>query len=474
MALLSLVFASCEDDWTEAAPQKNPQEALIAVDDIALTTMLPEAINLQEAYMTDNKVRLFKEAVKNLPAGSQIEYEMQFSKSENFDKFGTLKCEKDSDVALVKASDFEEAYLNTIGRSPKAKDIFVRFAAYIVKDATSTVRVGDPDTYIGATKVNVTPYPSSVVIEENYYLLGTINGWSVATAVKLDHTGDPYDNPVFTKKVSISPEAAADGWWWKIVPESTFNTGNWVDAANAAYGVAVNGSEEKEGMLVARTADTDCGAGCLKEAGDLLLTINMEEGTYSFTPAAENLYTPGVANGWDHLSSQKLYTENYQDYMGYAYLDAGGFKFTNAPDWKHTKYGYSNDGVLSTDEGAGDITPAETGLYWCKANVAALTYELYKVNTIGVAGDATPNGWDASTPLQPVDDKSLVWEADIKFAESGEWKFRANNEWTANLGGSFDNLVFNGGNFATPGAGKYKVRLDISKLPYTVTVTPVK
>ena len=47
MALLSLVFASCEDDWTEAAPQKNPQEALIAVDDIALTTMLPEAINLQ-------------------------------------------------------------------------------------------------------------------------------------------------------------------------------------------------------------------------------------------------------------------------------------------------------------------------------------------------------------------------------------------------------------------------------------------
>ena len=474
MALLSLVFASCEDDWTEAAPQKNPQEALIAVDDIALTTMLPEAINLQEAYMTDNKVRLFKEAVKNLPAGSQIEYEMQFSKSENFDKFGTLKCEKDSDVALVKASDFEEAYLNTIGRSPKAKDIFVRFAAYIVKDATSAVRVGDPDTYIGATKVNVTPYPSNVVIEENYYLLGTINGWSVATAVKLDHTGDPYDNPVFTKKVSISPEAAADGWWWKIVPESTFKTGNWVDAANAAYGVAVNGSEKTEGVLVARTADTDCGAGCLNEAGDLLLTINMEEGTYSFTPAAENLYTPGVANGWDHLSSQKLYTENYQEYMGYAYLDAGGFKFTNAPDWKHTNYGYSGDGVLSTDGGAGGITPAETGLYWCKANVAALTYELYKVNTIGVAGDATPDGWDASTPLQPVDAKSLVWEADIKFAESGEWKFRANNEWTANLGGSFDNLVFNGGNFATPGAGKYKVRLDISKLPYTVTVTPVK
>ena len=48
MALLSLVFASCEDDWTEAAPQTNPQEQAIAVNDITLKRIVPEAIDLHE------------------------------------------------------------------------------------------------------------------------------------------------------------------------------------------------------------------------------------------------------------------------------------------------------------------------------------------------------------------------------------------------------------------------------------------
>ena len=476
LALLTLGFASCEDDWTEATPQVNPQEALIAVDDIMLTSTLPEAINLQTAYMTDNKVRLFTDSVKNLPAGSQIQYELQFSKTEDFASYGTLPVSVESDTAFVRASDFETAYVSNIGRSPKAKDIYLRYAAYIVKDETSTVRVGDPNTYIGATRVNITPYPSDLVIEENYYLLGIFNGWSVAEAIKFNHTGDPYENPIFTIKVDISKEAANDGWWWKIVPESTYKNGNWVSADNAAYGVAENGSEEAAGMLVARTAETDCGAGCLKMSGELLLTINMEEGTYSFIPAAENLYTPGQSNGWKHAASQMLYTNNYSDYMGFAYLDASGFKFSNAPDWDHTNYGLSTEaeGKLNTAKDAGNLAPKTTGLYWCNANIAALTYSLYEVTTIGIVGDATPGKWDASTALQPVDDKKLVWEGEFTFAGSGEWKFRANNDWKVNLGGSLDNLVYDGGNMPTPGAGTYKVKLDLTKLPYTATVTAVK
>ena len=69
IAVLSLVFASCDDDWTEALPQVNPQEQAFAVDDITLKSIVPEAVNLQEAYMKDNKVKLFTESVDNLPAG---------------------------------------------------------------------------------------------------------------------------------------------------------------------------------------------------------------------------------------------------------------------------------------------------------------------------------------------------------------------------------------------------------------------
>ena len=77
IAVLSLVFASCDDDWTEALPQVNPQEQAFAVDDITLKSIVPEAVNLQEAYMKDNKVKLFTESVNNLPAGSKIRYELQ-------------------------------------------------------------------------------------------------------------------------------------------------------------------------------------------------------------------------------------------------------------------------------------------------------------------------------------------------------------------------------------------------------------
>ena len=90
IAVLSLVFASCDDDWTEALPQVNPQEQAFAVDDITLKSIVPEAINLQETYMKDNKVKLFTESVKNLPAGSKMMYELQFSKTADFAKYGTL------------------------------------------------------------------------------------------------------------------------------------------------------------------------------------------------------------------------------------------------------------------------------------------------------------------------------------------------------------------------------------------------
>lgn len=46
IAVLSLVFASCDDDWTEALPQVNPQEQAFAVDDITLKSIVPEAVNL--------------------------------------------------------------------------------------------------------------------------------------------------------------------------------------------------------------------------------------------------------------------------------------------------------------------------------------------------------------------------------------------------------------------------------------------
>ncbi len=471
MAALSLGLASCEEDWVEALPQTNPQEPLVEDNCITIEQKLPAAIDLKAINEANDTVPLFDVTeVKNLPAGTKLIFVMELSKTQDFAKFAEVNTTIADNKVTALASDIQEAYLNVVGRSPKAKEVYVRFQAWMQKNTYSFVRVGGPEYFIGNANVTVTPYPSDLKIEDNYYLLGTINGWSVAEAVKFDHTGDAYDNPVFTLKVDVSEEEAAAGWWWKIVPESTFLNGNWVDADYSQYGPAENGDEATEGMIVPKLNGVDPGAGCLKTAGQLLLTINMEEGTYAFTSAIDYLYTPGGSNSWNQANSQRLYTSNYADYFGYAYLE-GEFKFSNAPDWNHTNYGAgAAEGTLSADGGAGNLMVSAAGLYWCSVSTAALTYSLYQVTTIGVIGDATPNGWNGSTALTATDDKMLVWEGDIEFAAAGEWKFRANDDWAVNLGGSLDNLAQDGSNLATPGAGKKHVRLDLSTIPYTCTV----
>ena len=53
--------------------------------------------------------------------------------------------------------------------------------------------------------------------------------------------------------------------------------------------------------------------------------------------------------------------------------------------------------------------------------------------TVGIIGDATPNGWDASTPMvqDPVD--TNVWTLEVELF-AGEAKFRADDSWDVNWG----------------------------------------
>ncbi len=469
IAALCLGLASCEDKWTEATPQTNPQEPIMSADGVTLADALTDALSLNEYKEAQNSIPVLTVSeVKDLPEGSDLKFVMQLSKSENFATSQKVDVAFDGKTATVTSDDWETAHLAELGRSPKAKDTYIRFEVYVVK-GSSEARLGDPDKYFAAKKLSVTPYPSTLIIEEAYYLLSPNEDLIVAEAIKFNHTGDIYDNPIFTIKVDISKEQAATGWWWKIVPESTYKTGNWVNAPYSQYGVAENGSEEMAGKLLAKTADFEPGAGCLKTGGQLLLTINIEAGTYEFTSAVDFLYTPGNSNDWNQGASQMLRTTNYAEYEGYAHLN-GSFKFTNAPDWDHLNYGSTGDaGKLTTDPSAGNIEAATDGLYYCTVNTSALTYSIAAITTFGLIGDATEGGWDASTALQPSAD-FLIWTGTAKLKGSGEFKFRANNGWDINVGGSLSDLTQGGSNIATPGEGTYSVTLDFSKLPYTATL----
>jgi hypothetical protein len=162
-----------------------------------------------------------------------------------------------------------------------------------------------------------------------------------------------------------------------------------------------------------------------------------------------------------------LYTSNYADYQGYAHLN-GDFKFTNAPDWNHVNYGSAGEGLLTTDGSAGNISAPADGLYWCQVNTAALTYSITQVTTYGVIGGF--NSWGAQENLTPSAD-FLTWTGTVTIGAGDEWKFRANDNWDINLGGSLDNLTPGGDNIKTTEAGTYKITLDLSTLPYKATIS---
>ena len=477
-AMFAFSFVACDGyEEPNPAPQTNPQEAVLQTSDVTVaSSVVADPYVLEAMDEAGLNIVLASVEAPTLPAGYRLAADVEITNN-GFARTASVPAEVvavgDKYEVQITPDDLQGVYYNNISKGPKAKEIEARFLLKTVIGEGKNVQeayVGGATNYFGAYTLTVQPFPSSFVIEQNYYLLGTINDWSVANALKFTHSGkDPYDDPVFTIKVDVSADQAAAGWWWKIVPESTYVTGDWVSAPNAAFGVAENGSEELEGLLIGRTADEDCGAGCLKQDGQLLLTINLEEGTYAFTSAVDFLYTPGDANGWSQINSQLLSTSDYANYSGYAMLSPNGFKLSTAPDWDHISYGDGGaEGKLSEDGGAGNLSVAQAGLYWCNVNTASLEYTATLISTIGVIGDATPNGWDASTALT-ADATGLIWSGDITFG-GGEFKFRANDGWDINLGGEISNLTQDGANIASPGEGTYTVTLDLSSLPYSCTL----
>lgn len=474
MVSLALCFGlvAC-DDYEEPNPpaQSNPQEPIFQASNLAITAS-PEASSLisLEQYSTEGKeIPLGQVSVKELPADYSIQVAMDLAKDETFADAVKVPATVTDSVIYVNPDSVETVWLNMFGKSPKEKEVYARYAAYAVNGA-EVIRIGNADNFYGPFKLTIKPMPSSVVIEDMYYLLGTINGWDPATAVPFSHSAQGvYDDPVFTIRFEITADQAVDGWWWKIIPQSSYATGGWGSGDDSQFGVAENGDESLEGLLVGKKGDTEPGAGCIKEAGVYIMTINMEDQSYAFErqPDIQILYTPGGSNGWNAGESQQLWSTDATNYSGIVYLD-GEFKFADTTDWSGTNYGSTGeDGALSTDGGAGNLT-AERGLYWAEVNVSDLTYKLAPITTMGMIGNATPLGWDGSTALTPSED-FLTWTGTVDLTE-GEFKFRANDAWDIDFGGSLDNVTYKGANIAWSAAGTKNVTLYFGQRPYTATI----
>ena len=435
LAALALGFTACED-YEPAQPQSNPQEPIMSAEGITVSVGNPTFdLNALENAGA-NAVVLNVVQAQNLPAAGELTFVMQLAGNEDFAGAQDVATEIVNNQVCVAPADWQAAHLKVLGKNPKTQDAYVRFAAYVV-NGTSSVRVGNPNLYYGAHKVSVTPFPAAHEIEESYSIV--IKG---GETIALNHSGDQYDNPVFSLKLDI--EAPIE---WAI------------KGVKFAYAPVASETDELVGTL----AEGE-GFATMSTLGPWVLSVNMETLTYSFAPAFDNLWTPGDANGWNHGGSMMLSTTDYANYYGFANLSTGGFKFTSAADWNHINYGDGGEeGKLSTNGGAKDLTVAESGLYWCDVNIAALTWKATKIETIGVIGSF--NGWSESLALTSED--GIFWTGTITLNDGDEYKFRCNNDWAINLGGDDEyTLVPGGANLKAPAAGTYTITLDLSVVPY--------
>lgn len=101
----------------------------------------------------------------------------------------------------------------------------------------------------------------------------------------------------------------------------------------------------------------------------------------------------------------------------------------------------------------------------------ALTYTA--INRVGIIGSATPNGWNSDQAMT-YNATEKCWEIKGITLTAGEMKFRANNDWVLDWGGSLTDITFKGGNINVA-AGKYNIKLYLlcdTKSHCTIELVP--
>ncbi len=420
------------------------------------------------------------------PAGYQLYFKMWLADNEQFTDANEVPCSLTDGVLSTTAADLQAVYEKMYGRKSDEHDVWVRYAGYVKSDNVSNVRLNGSDYWYATQEFVLAPIPPDFMVESAYYLLGTVNGWSVGGALKMSHSDkDVYDDPVFYITVDVDAAAisANSGWWWKIIPQSTQEAGDWVSGADTQFGVATNGDDALSGKLVAATATAEANAGAIQTPGKYVLVINLELKTYEFAPYYECFWTPGGASDWfngDADAVAKIYPA-----PGGAYYESwipidGSFKFTSQPNWDGINFGSAaTAGTLSTDGGAGDLKVDNVaGLYCVRMSPIFLTWETVygPVQSWGIVGGFAASNWaDGQDVIMTPDANKQVWTATVTFAAGDEFKFRADGGWDIQYAGDIDNLECSGGasNLVAPGAGTYEVTLDLRQVPFHASMRAI-
>lgn len=441
----ALSMASCNEDFNDvAAPQEWAQEEAITLPGLTV-----DSVTTVDLALAGDSVTIFNPSVSGtLPEGTTLDNFRINLVAENGQK--TLNASTTGKVATAELQTvIEELY----GKRPTERTFTATVYANVMMNGQASLIKAE---------TTVKAIPVAPQISQHYYLIGAPSAWEpTCVTMPFNHSGkDVYEDPIFTIVFPVS-----DGeTWFAVSDDTTVETADWKQVFGCAEG---NGANGEEGVLKRRADLTDDGSFMVNVAGDakfIKMTLNMMEYTYKIEKLnfQEFIYVPGNHQNWNPGAAPALQSPNFDGvYKGFSYLN-GNFKFTKERNW-NGEYNFNDfatkDDIFFNNDGS-NINITEEGFYQITADVAASKLSAVKT-TWGIIGPAQAGGWDSDTDMTwNAADES--WTATVELA-ADEFKFRANDDWGINVGGSFDNLSQDGGNMKVAEAGTYEVKLFLTR-----------
>ena len=447
LGVAALSATSCNEDFNEdvAAPQQWEQEAAITLPTVTAKPVV--SIDLATA---GDSVKVFTTSDVTMPEGTTItNYRLEMTTETNHK--AEIKADDNGKIATAELQTFIE---NSYGKRPTERLIWTNVYANLMKDGQAS--------FLNLGSIEFKATPAAPQISKNYYLIGAPSAWDpTCVTMPFNHSDkDVYEDPIFTIVFPI-----ADGeTWFAVTDDITVEKNDWSQVFGCAEG---NGNNGEEGNIKRRAELTDDGSFKVVVNGDakfIKMTLNMMEYTYKIEKLnfAEFIYVPGNHQGWAPDKAPALQSPNFDGvYVGYSYLN-GNFKFTKERNW-NAEYNFNDfatkDAIFFNNDGS-NINISEEGFYQIKADVASSNLSAVKTSW-GIIGPAQAGGWDKDTNMTwNAADES--WTATVELA-ADEFKFRANDDWGINVGGSFEDLTQDGGNLKVTEAGKYEVKLFLTR-----------
>lgn len=193
-------------------------------------------------------------------------------------------------------------------------------------------------------------------------------------------------------------------------------------------------------------------------------------------PVYPALWVAGDFQGWNVTTAPRIVSVNDDEvYEGYIYIPEGGtneFKLYAQQDWAPLSYGDGGDGkIIVHNEVGNNFVAPSPGYYLLVVDVNAMEYMLMEIESWGIIGDATPSGWDASTPMT-FDPVTQTWSVTADLT-AGQFKVRANDAWVLDMGIAeegylrYENHPFlpyvEGDRIVISEAGNYTFTLDLTE-----------